>query len=177
MRCLPPLQILKTVVLFQTSKMEELNWTLIHSRTLQQATSVMRAISLLVTWTAPAKDKMQCGVALSLFAEVSILDKVALSLDKFWDLTAHSYKVAANTQCAGCNQARGVTLVLTDIFSQSQCLPEIQARNWTVSMTLNTPIPCKAPVAQLVRASDWHSENPGSNPDGISKYCDSKVDR
>ena len=51
------------------------------------------------------------------------------TVDRFCSLTTHSYEMAANTQLAGCNQVRGITLALTDILSQSQCLPEIQAKN------------------------------------------------
>ena len=51
-------------------------------------------------------------------------------------------------------------------------LRKIQPMSWTVSMDKchlsSVPMPCRAPVAQLVRASNQGSEDPGSNPGWIS---------
>ena len=52
------------------------------------------------------------------------------------------------------------------ILLQSQTLPEIQPENQTVPLGIY-PISI-APVAQLVRTSDWSSEGPGLNPSWTS---------
>ena len=65
----------------------------------------------------------------------------------------------------------GTNWVASALTMQSKAYTkEIQPENWAVSMDIyhlsSAPIP--APVAQLVRASDQSSEDPGSNPGWIS---------
>ena len=86
--------------------------------------------------------------------------------------------MATDTQSTGLQQevsSSSIIMVNALALNMQGKKKELDAENWTVvSMDLyRTSILCsnaRAPVAQLVRATHWHSENPGSNPGAGSQH-------